>query len=499
MERVATVTDTMMGGAALLAAMVLLLSAAAADDIYRRNVNDCVNSEALKASSAEPDFFPWGTVMSSDVADEEPEYIEVETALGFTVKYYNTYKVVNNTIAGEVYVLYQCGSQPPKEVPQGAKVFAVPLTAVATPDTTAFAFLDALGVQDRVVSLSPFVSAPCGQALVECNRTADITMYDFSNATLVAEEFEGQADAILSSQPVAGPLGIAFSAVLDPGPLRRAEWIKYLGLFFNDEGVADALFNATAAEYEEYEALSASVPDRPVVAWASHFSYDGAESYQLSFAEYKANLVQDAGADMLDYEEVASIPGVTPSLFAMEILEFAWGVSNESFGTKEEAVAAFHEVLMGVDVLIDETYAPMPTEYNMTTFKAEYGLTGAADSGFPFLANSTVYRLDGRVTATGGTDWFEGAVVRAGDVLRDVVRALYPGLVKNPSSYNWIFNLAKGEKPQQLTPRACTVRGVCDIVPAAICPEVAACPDGSTVFLLGSSDDGSCEYEPCKA
>ncbi len=52
-------------------------------------------------------------------------------------------QIVNNTEAGEVYVLYQCGTPPPDKnsIPAGAKVFSIPLTSVVVPDTTAYAFV----------------------------------------------------------------------------------------------------------------------------------------------------------------------------------------------------------------------------------------------------------------------------------------------------------------------------------------------------------------------
>lgn len=57
----------------------------------------------------------------------------------------------------------------------------------------------------------------------------------------------------------------------------------------------------------------------PRVAWVSHFAYDGAEEYQISWAPYKAELAEGAGADMLSQEEIAAIPGGwgTPCLFVV--------------------------------------------------------------------------------------------------------------------------------------------------------------------------------------
>jgi hypothetical protein len=52
-------------------------------------------------------------------------------------------QVVNNTIADEVYVLYQCGAgAPPRAAfPEGTKFFQVPLTSISAPETVPYAFL----------------------------------------------------------------------------------------------------------------------------------------------------------------------------------------------------------------------------------------------------------------------------------------------------------------------------------------------------------------------
>ena len=53
----------------------------------------------------------------------------------------------------------------------------VPLTSISAPATVPYAFVDFLGLGDRVHDVSPYVSSPCGQALLEC---ANSTAPDFS-------------------------------------------------------------------------------------------------------------------------------------------------------------------------------------------------------------------------------------------------------------------------------------------------------------------------------
>ena len=45
-----------------------------------------------------------------------------------------------------------------------------------------------------------------------------------------------------------------------------------------------------------------------------------------------------------------------------------------------------------VNVLVDETYAPDPTQYNLASFYSNYNITPADNSSYYFLQNSSVFR-----------------------------------------------------------------------------------------------------------
>jgi hypothetical protein len=67
---------------------------------------------------------------------------QVESAIGFSVQYFDDYKVVTNSIADEVYVLYQCGRQPPATLfPNDTHFFQIPLTSLSAPETVPYAFV----------------------------------------------------------------------------------------------------------------------------------------------------------------------------------------------------------------------------------------------------------------------------------------------------------------------------------------------------------------------
>ena len=49
--------------------------------------------------------------------------------------------MVDNTLTGEQYLLYQCGTAAPGANLAGGKTFQIPLTSVSVPDTVPYAFL----------------------------------------------------------------------------------------------------------------------------------------------------------------------------------------------------------------------------------------------------------------------------------------------------------------------------------------------------------------------
>ena len=78
---------------------------------------------------------------------------------------------------------------------------------------------------------------------------------------------------------------------------------------------------------------------------------------QLSYGgrphDDESNPMQDAGGVPPDYQAIAATELVVPANYdpTNETLWFAWGPSDGSFATREEATAAFHTFLAGVTFL----------------------------------------------------------------------------------------------------------------------------------------------------
>ena len=468
--------------------------------VYLRPLNDDCIAKSLGLSSlgSTGGYFP-----SEFVTDPRQQFrTDTEEAEKFTVTYYDTYKVVVNEVANITYVLYECGSDKPDgatdaTVPEDAVYFQVPLTSLSVSETVPFAFLEALGVVDRVHDVSGYVTSACGQKLVECGRVAP-DYVDFATFALnqtSVDEGKRVADGIIlgSAGKDAGAPVLAFDAENDPGILKRAEWIKYLGLFFNKEKEAAEVYAAIVESYEEVkEQEAAAAGAEPVIAWVSHYSYEGEEHFDVSFAGYKTELIGDVSGK-LPFESaqavVDAIPGTRLGQLSNDTVEFAWEAvaGEETFESKEAAEAAFLEFLSGVDAVVDESYALDPATYD---FAAEYG--------FAVPADVLVYRIDGKLSEGNGYDWFESSFVRPDLVLRDFQRiaaSARQGANVEGFEFQWLRNV--DEKPVVVTPSECVRIKSCDQKPVPICPFVKECGDGTTVLLL--EDGASCRYEDCVA
>lgn len=489
-------------------AFILLALLASASAVAQAQYVRPTNSDCVSAPSGDVSLFPKEYMVAGDVT-QQPFFTEVNNAQGFTVEYYSSYKVVKNNIADETYVLYQCGTPPPATdaVPAGSKFFEIPLTSLSAPETVPYAFVEILGLDDRVNDVSKFVTSSCGQKILTCgNEGSDAVSVvveshgALNNDTLLSATVSPFVDGLLTTAGYSYPKSFAFSAAQDPGVLNRAEWIKFLGLFFNKDKYASDVFEGIQKQYTSAKeaALKASEGGNvPVVAWASHYLYDTDESYQLSFAPYKAELVADAGAKMMDFDALSKIPGVRPSAFSNTTLEFAWA-GEGAFATKAEAQAAFLKALQSVDIVIDETFTMDPATYNLAAFQTEYGIEGAAAEGLSWLSSNLIYREDGLLSKNGGLDWFEGAIARPEKVLADVVRMVEDsrGAKDTANKFNWLRRI--DETPQVVGPDACTRITSCTEEPTPICPFVAVCGDGSTVLLKSEiSTNGQCAYESC--
>jgi len=414
----------------------------------------------------------------------------VEAASLVSISYGSHFKVLTEALSREQYVLVQCGAPEVSDeevdavapLPEGheRKRFTIPLQEIATESTVQLSFLEALGVADRVRFVSSYAVGACWQKALGCNAGY---AGQWGNATLRATQ-DAAVTAVLSDctppcHEGEDPNVIHFSASQDVGPLHTAEHIKFLAAFFNKEAEANSIFAGTVEAYNDL--MTAPASSSPKVAWVSKDSYGS--RFVLSLATYKTNFVTDAGGRNIGEDEVRSSAGsnlqVTDAVagspgsgqtLSLGFSDFAGGIPA--------AAAAFVAALADVDVIIDETYASVPSDYNMESFLSEFGIT--SDSTLPAIVGQKVFRLDGTLSESGGMDWFESRLAHPQWVLQDLARA-FRG---EGETFQYLRNIATGETPHVVEVAHCTTQ-----LPA--CGDVTSPADIPVLFAITDADSAA--------
>lgn len=206
-------------------------------------------------------------------ADYFPEKAIVEDAVNFTVDYRRSYKVVtirDNGGSTEKYVLVQCGAPPPALAGNlaAAQIVTVPVRSAFVHSTTALSPLVALerldvltGVASVEYVTSPAVSArvTAGQA-IEFARNAlvvDVERVVSARPAVLVGGASGSTAAVIRS---AGIPVVGNHDWLEPTALARAEWLKYVALFVNEERRSQDMHAATKSRYRATSALASAEP-----------------------------------------------------------------------------------------------------------------------------------------------------------------------------------------------------------------------------------------------
>jgi iron complex transport system substrate-binding protein len=216
------------------------------------------------------------------------------------VSYHGHWKRVTFTPAVDTretlsLVLVQCGTPRPQVGPRDV-VVEVPVRSFATANASMLGAAVLLGLDDRLrgVPSELGVSLPAIRRRIEAGDIVPVYAATHGNgeqaAALGAELFFTFYSAYPEANlhPLLRRMGVTSAPQSDhtePTPLGRAEWIKYLGLFFNREADANAIFEDRASRYRQLAARTRDVATRPLV--------------QLGYPEGRDRWVQAGGHNQL--------------------------------------------------------------------------------------------------------------------------------------------------------------------------------------------------------
>ena len=185
---------------------------------------------------------------------------------------------------------------------------------------------------------------------------------------------------------------------LEKHPLGRAEWIKFMALFFNKEKEADSAFQFIEKEYLTTQALAGKNSSRPTVL--SGIVY-GDAWFMPGGKNYAAQLLNDAGCNYLWKE--------TESNGFLEI-------SFESVFAKAKDA----DLWIGVG-----SYKSLK---EIEASEKRYAL-------FKPFKEKNIYSFNARQGAKGGSEFLELGYLRPDLILKDLVKIAHPELLKNHQLY----------------------------------------------------------------
>lgn len=346
--------------------------------------------------------------------DYFPQKTDVVDAAKFTVEYYNNYKVVHVADAfdgapGFTYVLVQCGTPAPApaDFPDGAQFIDVPTGDLITLSTTQLPVLSQLELLRHLVGVDSgfYISTPEVVDMIAGGQVAEV---GFGAEVNIERVLELEPRLVMSygynpatdAHPVLLDAGI-FTALdaswREPSPLARAEWLKFIALFYNLEARANALYEEIVAQYEAVQEKAAvvSAEDRPTVLINSFLGY--ADAWYIPGGDtYVGRLMRDAGANMLLAEEG----------------------SEGSQGLSFEVV---YEGGLDADIWLIETFG-VATREELLALDSRFGDFAAFQSG-------AVWNNNRDENANGGNNYYERGVTNPHLVLADLVAIFHPELM----------------------------------------------------------------------
>ncbi len=334
-------------------------------------------------------------------------------AVGFSISNQGNSKLVEvkypyqNATSGYKYLLVPKGETIPAHDDQ-TKVIAVPLENIVCTSTTHIPLLDYLNLTNKLVGFptTDYISSAKMRARIDSGKIVDLGIDKGMNMErlIVLKPSAVMGYALsndLGQLKKIQELGLAViinAEYLEKHPLGRAEWIKFMALFFNKEKEADSVFNFIEKEYLLTKQLAEQTKTRPTTM--SGIVY-GDTWYLPGGKNYASTLLADAGCNYLWKEDGSN-----------GFLE----LSFESVYKKAHAANLW--IGVGGFLSLDEMKA---SEQRYSKFNA--------------FKERTIFTYNARKGAKGGSEFLELGYLRPDLILKDLVKIAHPEVLENHQLY----------------------------------------------------------------
>lgn len=333
---------------------------------------------------------------------------EIKYARGFTIDYYDTYKLVSiysgtgPTADTAEYVLLPKGGKAPEGY-RKAQLITIPVQNLVAMSSTHVAQADFVGVADEIVGLGSFkyISSPIVRKNIAAGKVKDVGVDGTMNDELLISMkpglviVMGNPDAKFTKYATLTNAGVPVmlnSEWLETTPLGRAEWVKVMAALTNRETLVNAKFDKIEKEYHRLADIGRNAKTKPSLISGMPFkgvwNVPDGDSYMAQFfkdagTSYKWSSIKGKGSLALNFETVAP-----------EALKADFWLNVGYVDSKKDIQA------------VDARYAD---------FK-------------PFK-NGNIFNNNKRVNDLGSNDYWESGSVSPQLILADLIKILHPELL----------------------------------------------------------------------
>jgi iron complex transport system substrate-binding protein len=337
----------------------------------------------------------------------------IRYAEGFKVSAVGNNKLVEVTYpfqgatSGYRYLLVPHG-EPVPEHDSRTRIIRIPLRSIVCTSTTHIPLLDYLDETDKLVGFpsTEYISSVAMRKRVDAGKVKELGVDKGLNLERLAVLKPGMVMGYTMSSDYGQfkkveDLGVAVvmnAEYLEKHPLGRAEWIKFMALFFNKEKLADSVFNAIEKNYMETRKLADEAKSKPSVL--SGIVY-GDAWFLPGGQNYASKLLKDAGC------------------------RYLWE-DDPSHGYLEISFESVYEKARNADLWI-----------GVATFKslAELKNSDHRYTKFKPYVERQVFTYDARKGAKGGSEFLELGYARPDIILKDLVKIAHPELLPDYELY----------------------------------------------------------------
>lgn len=298
-----------------------------------------------------------------------------------------------------------------EEIPEheaDVKVIRIPLSSIVCTSTSHIPLLDYLGETDRLIGFSSmdYISSVKMRQRIDAGKVQELGVDKGINLErlavlkpdmLMGYSMSSDYGQFKKMEELGVPVVIN-AEYLEKHPLGRAEWIKFMALFFNKEKEADSVFQIVEKNYQEIKSLADQSTTKPSVL--SGIVY-GDAWFLPGGQNYASKILKDAGCN------------------------YIWE-ADSSHGFLELSFEAVYAKAHQADIWIGVgTYATLADIKNADQRYERFR---------PFQQKQ-VYTYDARKGAKGGSEFLELGYLRPDIILKDLVKIAHPELLPDYALY----------------------------------------------------------------